>query len=303
MSTSYRTLNPVQNEQGKQGVGQSFGTFGELLQGVLADNHLDFLVTLPIGAYSHATFMADPESDTIQVVPPHKEKSRKLAVRVMQELGRFVGGTLTIFSDLPEGKGMASSSADMVATVRALEDYLDMCIPVEKMQKFMREIEPTDGVMYSSYVAFYHRRVELCEEIGSLPPMTIVSGDEGGEVDTIEFNKIPKPFTLEEKQEYRSLLSSITKAIQQKDLCTVGRIATRSAILNQKLRPKRYLPEFISTAERIGALGVVVAHSGTCLGILLSPYNSEHGLQVQLAQEFVQQTLGNSAIYQSLSFD
>ena len=42
--------------------------------------------------------------------------------------------------------------------------------------------------MYGHVVAFYHRQVRLCRVLPELPPLTIVGIDEGGQVDTVDFN-------------------------------------------------------------------------------------------------------------------
>src|SRR4029079_11819053 len=101
---------------------------------------------------------------------------------------------LELESNIPIGKGLASSSADLVATARAIDDCFKLGMSEEILKMFLRQIEPTDGVMYPGVVSFYHRQVQLREFLGQLPGLTIVSIDEGGEVDTVEFNKIPKPF-------------------------------------------------------------------------------------------------------------
>src|SRR4051794_22862710 len=96
------------------GSGWACGTFGELLQGVLPDSGLHFLVTLPITAGSTATFRYDARSARIEVSPENKRKSRRLARLALDALGHPGGGELLLTSDLPEGKGLASSSADLV---------------------------------------------------------------------------------------------------------------------------------------------------------------------------------------------
>lgn len=85
-----------------------------------------------------------------------------------------------IESDLPIGKGLASSSADLLATARAIESCYGINIPISLLQRFMVEIEPTDGVMYPGVVSFFHRKVELGEIFGPMPRMTVVAVDEGG---------------------------------------------------------------------------------------------------------------------------
>ncbi|MGZ4105863.1 MAG: GHMP family kinase ATP-binding protein [Tumebacillaceae bacterium] len=281
------------------GNGVAFGTFGELLQGVEADTDLDFLVTFPIAKFSRATFTLNSESTMIQVIPAHKKKARKLAELILAQYELTAGGTLEISSDIPTGKGLASSSADLVATARAVGESLGVEIPNHLLQSLIRQIEPTDGVMYPGVVSFYHRKVELCEYLGTLPPLVVVSIDEGGVVDTVEFNKLPKPFTEEEKREYSALLAAMSDAVRRQDLVEIGRVATSSARMNEKIRPKRSLGTLIDMSEELDALGVVVAHSGTCLGILLSPEHPRYDEQLERASKQLRRISDEVIIYES----
>ena len=284
------------------GTGRAFGTFGELLQGVLGDGDLSFMVTLPISLYARATFVPDPFNPVLSVFPPHKTKALRLVHDLLAHFHLACGGVLTLASEIPEGKGMAGSSADLVATVRAIESCLRIAIPTPVVHRFMRRIEPSDGVMHAGIVSFYHQEVRLREFLGSLPTLTIIGGDEGGEVDTVEFNKLPKPFTAEDKQEYQQLLDQISTAVRSGDLRTVGRVATRSAVLNQKLCPKQTLEHFSAVCAELDGLGVVVAHSGPCLGILFSPTHIDYRRQLMMACNRIRQITGNVFVYQTLSF-
>lgn len=253
------------------GVGRCCGTFGELLQGVLPRQSREFLVTLPISRYSTATFTAVPGSREIRVHPTHKEKSRRLAEKLMRIFGLDSGGFLSIRSELPAGKGCASSSADLVATARAIQSAFGVSISRARLARVMGSIEPSDGVMYPGITSFYHREGVLRKYLGCLPPLTIVGIDEGGQVDTLEFNARPKPFGRNRQAEYEDLLSGIERAVAREDLRSLGEISTRSAILNQEVLPKTHLDLLLDVSRRYGALGVVAAHSGTHLGLLLDP--------------------------------
>lgn len=253
------------------GVGRCFGTFGELLQGVLPDRGREFLVTLPISRYSTATFTALSGTREICVYPSHKEKSRRLAEELLHAFGLNSGGFLSIHSELPAGKGYASSSADMVATARAIQSAFGASISRSSLARVMSSIEPSDGVMYPGIVSFYHREGVLGKSLGYLPPLTIVGLDEGGQVDTVEFNARPKPFGRTRGVEYEGLLLGTERALASRNLRAVGEISTRSAILNQEILPKTYLDLFLDMRRRYDALGVVAAHSGTHLGLLLGP--------------------------------
>lgn len=268
------TLTRSRVKPGGVGVGSAVGTFGELLQGVLPDTSdatgTDFLVTLPITRGSTAVFTPTPASLEVTVEPGDKTKSQRLATDMLARYGVRCGGHLTIDSELAEGKGEASSSADMVAAARAIADAFDIPIAPSNIEDMLREIEPSDGVMYPGVVVFDHRAVRLRARLGPLPPATIVGIDEGGQVDTVAFNRLPKPFSDFDKDRYRRLLATMTTAVSRGDLSLVGEVATQSSVMNQRLRRKRSLPDMLAICERQGGLGVVTAHSGTTLGVLLA---------------------------------
>lgn len=282
------------------GVGVANGTFGELLQGALRNDDDHFLVTLPIQKFSTVRFTPDASSTRITVVPPHKTKSLKLARKLLNHYGFSIGGHLAIESELPEGKGLASSSADLVATVRALEAALGHSIPTELLLAVLRTIEPTDGVMFHEFVTFFHRKVELGRRLGFPSRLKVVAIDAGGHVDTLEYNKRNYLFTDEECAEYADLLQNLESAIRSNDLEQMGRITTRSAILNQKRNPNCYLDRVIAIREETQALGVVVAHSGCCVGLMF-PNEPACEKQIALAKTLLAELTGQVFIVESLA--
>lgn len=262
-------------------VSSAFGTFGELLQGALPDDGPDFLVTLPIARWTTATFEYDDAGRGVEVFPVTKTKARQLAEAV---LARYFGGggALRLSGSLPEGKGLASSSADLVATARAVAKALEVDMPPRLIEDLLRRIEPTDGVMYPGVVAFEHRNVALLERLGAMPPMTIVGIDEGGGIDTVEFNRIPKNFTEQELDEYARLLDETRTAVGAGDLAAIGRVATCSAHLNQRLCHKRTLAAMTALSAEVGGVGVAVAHSGSAIGLMIP--NDIPGFRGRLAE-------------------
>jgi L-threonine kinase len=127
--------------------------------------------------------------------------------------------------------------------------------------------------------------------------------DEGGQVDTVRFNQIPKPFSRREKQEYARLLEEISAAIDRRDLATVGAVATRSAVLNQKLHPKRFLAPMLRIAEEVGALGVIVTHSGSMIGLLLDDSDVVYHTRLVHAHRACAALPGAVHIFHSLCFE
>jgi uncharacterized protein involved in propanediol utilization len=282
------------------GFGTSNGTFGELLQGTLPDEQRPFLVTFPIDLLSTAVFRATTATNEVVVTPAHKFKSKLLATRLLRAYGYRGGGTLELKSALPEGKGLASSSADLVATARAVADVLNTTVDACEIEHFLRGIEPSDGVMHAGIVSYYHREARLRHRLGFLPPLTIVAHDAGGAVDTVEFNRsapLPGSRTC---REYLSLLDELATAVRASDLATVGRIATRSAELHVRKFPRPGFEELYAACRELNGLGLVIAHSGTFLGILFRAHPDENPGLAHSVRARCATLPGTFSVYRSL---
>jgi L-threonine kinase len=281
----------------RSGTATAHGTFGELLQGALPGG-VDFLVTLPITRRSLVRFRHDPDGP-LRVYPADRTKSLELARAMLEAHGGGAGGTLVLDSDLPVGKGLASSSADLVATARAVARGLGLDDSPPAVERWLRPIEPTDGVMYPDIVVFEHRAVRLRATLGALPQLTVVAVDEGGLVDTVAFNRRPKHYSEAETAHYAHLVAVLEAAVREGDLSAVGAVATRSARLNQRLAPKRNLAAMTGLADRLGALGVVCAHSGTMLGLLLDEAAPDYGRSLAAARTACAGLPGTTVVFRT----
>jgi uncharacterized protein involved in propanediol utilization len=250
----------------KIGKGSCNGTFGELVQGVIGER--PFLITLPIPSlWSHATFFPDPTISEI-IALGSKVKAIKAGKLLLQWFGVKGGGFLEIRSNIPIGKGMASSSADIVAAMRAIAQSYSLPLTKEIISAISAMVEPTDGVMYEEIVAFDYIHGELIESFGFLPPFTIVGIDIGGIVNTIEFNQVPKEYDRYVQNQFLKAYELVQKGFREKNLSFICMAATISARLNQKLLPKPVFSEFEKLAHVFEG-GIVAAHSGTMIGILI----------------------------------
>jgi L-threonine kinase len=104
----------------------------------------------------------------------------------------------------------------------------------------------------------------------------VVGVDEGGQVDTLDFNAVHPPFSRSARAEYAVLLDRLATALATGDLATLGAVATRSAELNQDRCHKRHLSAMTRICHDTGGLGVVVAHSGTVVGIAFAAADPDH---------------------------
>lgn len=250
------------------GKGRCNGTFGELLQGEL--NGRPFLVTLPIDALqSKAVFL--PSLTESQVLgAPYKLKATQACEKLLELFDIRCGGTLKLASNIPVGKGLASSSADIVAAIRATAASFDLPVTAEIISAIACEIEPTDGVMYQDAVSYDHVHGELIESLGSLPSFGLLGIDVGGIVDTIRFNRLVKSYDVKDRQKFSEAYELVKLGIRTNNLAPIFQASTISARINQKLLPNPHFSQFEKLALKYNA-GVVVAHSGTVIGILFDP--------------------------------
>lgn len=255
----------------KIGKGSCNGTFGELVQGIIGER--PFLITLPIPSLrSHAVFFPDPAISEIRG-PLSKVKAIKAGRLLLQWFGIEGGGFLEICSNIPIGKGLASSSADIVAAMRAVAQSYSLPLTKEIISTISAMVEPTDGVMYEQIVAYDYIHGELLESFGVLPPFTIVGIDTGGIVNTIKFNQVPKEYDRHDEKQFVKAYELVKKGCRESNLSFICKAATISARVNQKLLPKPVFNEFIKLAQ-VYEGGIVIAHSGTMIGILIDHHIS-----------------------------
>ena len=264
---------PINSVLPNNSVGECNGTFGELIQGVLT-NDKHFLVTLPINIKSVVEYETT-ETGKVDSNLQYKSKSIQAVRNYLQLHGLPPGGFLRFKSTFSAGKGFASSSADMVAAIRAVSKCFNRTASPELIELILRDIEPTDGVMYGGIVSYYHREVRLEEKIAETPRLVIVSADRGGEYNTIEFNKKKHDVSLATKFEYKEMLASIKLAIRDGDLGSLGRLSSRSCELSQAFNPNPYYTLMSRLCVETDALGLVATHSGTCLGLLYNLGDSD----------------------------
>ena len=219
------------------------GTCGELAQGFYCGEPI--LITCPIEKFSTVTI-----SDEFAGIKGLGEKSLAILDKVLKICGatNFNFG-MKLTSELPSGKGMASSSADLAAVALAVAKSLGKNFSPAELGRLCAAIEPTDGIFYSGVVAMNPLTGQLVKKIRVREKFLIAVFDYGGEVDTLKFNRrsafvFP---TLDDELNFE--------------------LVKKSALANQTILPKRGLEELMNFAETLGAVAVNVAHSGTVTGI------------------------------------
>lgn len=252
------------------------GTCGELVQGVLDGLH--YHVTCPVNIYSDARVevLSGPscysKSSPEFCFPPGRTKSAEAVKKTLQVLGYsdLAAVGLDICSQLPLSKGMASSTADVSASIEATGLALGKKIDKKDVARIALSVEPTDGCFFPGIVLFDHCEGKLYELLGDAPPLDIVILDFGGEVDTLSFNNVDRGelyHSLEPK--FKDALEMVRQGLKSGDTRLIGEAATLSSITHQSVLFKPQLDKVLQLAKEAGAAGVNIAHSGTVIGVLL----------------------------------
>lgn len=266
------------------------GSCGELIQGTLQG--VPFLVTCPVNIYTIVTVT----DDGTQQLRGLGRKARLALSRTLEYLGcdKFPF-SLQLDSEIPIGKGMASSSADIAAVAIAAATALEKKLTPAEISRLAAGIEPTDGVFFPGIVRMNQMTGECLEELGELPALKIAAFDCGGFVDTLAFHERQDLADLNRQNELR--VAEAISWLMRGSAEAIAAAATQSALANQTILKKQYLEQIIVDVKKQGALGVNVAHSGTVIGVLFAPDKAEAeisstvtGLQRKYPQlQFIQQ--------------
>lgn len=245
------------------------GTCGELVQGFNSEG-LAFHVTLPIARSTSVEIETRPARKlSITQRGERLEKIEWAAVlaTMMLELGP-VEVQVERRSELAIGKGMGSSTADIVAVVNGIANAYGRSVTSAQVARIATSIESSDGTMYPGSVAFAQRTGELLARYEWFPAFNIVTVTPATSLETSSVDFAGK---TELGKTFDEILDLLGRASSAQDHLAFAAAATESARLNQRYVPNAYFRQAMQMAESVGALGVAIAHTGTMLGMLFAP--------------------------------
>ena len=252
--------------------GKSFASFGEIAQGRLSNGD-DFLLTLPVDLWSECKLTCNhqPEIGTPQVTTP-LPKAKYIATLLLKRLDtpQNLSLRLEFKRNIPIGKGLSSSTADMLAVARAFQSAFDLQLTQEEISTLFTHIEPHDPLHYSCSVAYNHRQGRLLKSLDYIPQFHIIGIDSGGVLSTEDYNK-HLHYSPGEMREYDLLYQSLLEAFARKDDGAIAQCAQRSAALHASRTNNSFLSQLLDISKQLDTLGLIATHSGTCAGLLLSP--------------------------------
>ena len=246
------------------------GTCGEFLQGSIDGQ--SFLVTCPINRYSYAlSNVIQPFSKEFCALQPKSAQARKLVQELVQQKNKNqICPPVYVRSDILQGKGMASSSADISVTAMATALAMDYDLSLKELEQICLSVEPTDASFYQGVTQFDYIKGTISKPLGLCPPLKILVFDEGGSIDTVSFNKQAdlQNKILEKESIIQESFDLFKQGLITHDIKLIGQAATLSAFGNQRILYKPNLYDFHDVGNSYNSVGTIIAHSGTIMGLL-----------------------------------
>lgn len=256
---------------------------GEVVQGILEKE--EYLSSYAIDMYSKAE--VEERLNSINIGP---SKSRIAIEKVFEKFDLPIKESqnisLNINSEIPIGKGMASSTADIGATIAATLGLIKKSLTSEEISYIASTIEPTDSTYIEKNVVFNPLNGEVIKYLGNIKNSKVVILEPNKTLDTMKIRNTPnyKDIKVQNKDIISEAFYILEEGIKNNNLSLVGKAATLSSLANENIDKKDGLKEIIEIAQNYGAYGVNIAHSGTVVGILLDQSMNDKRL-IELLKE------------------
>lgn len=241
---------------------------GEFVQGVL-DNE-EYLSSYAINLFSVATLEEGKE-----IIQKGPSKSRRAMELVFEKFGLPVDETknisLNIKSQIPVGKGMASSTADIGATIKATLSMLNKTLTGEEISKLAVKIEATDSLLLNQHSIFNPLTADIKKYLGGINDAKVVILEPDDILDTKSIRMTPnyKMYKMQNKEIIKKSFELLDEGLAKNDLNLIGKACTYSGLANENIHKKPFLEKIIDISDKYGCYGVNIAHSGTVIGILM----------------------------------
>ncbi|MBC1726615.1 propanediol utilization protein [Listeria seeligeri] len=239
---------------------------GELLQGWIEGS--EKLISYPINWFSEVTL-----SDKLIV---NKTGNTK-AWLAFQQTCEYFGVpenerprvSLQVKSTIPVAKGMASSTADIAATIGVTASWLQQKITETEIAKLCLRLEPTDSTIFQTLTLFDHLKGTTIRSTDWLPKLGVVVLEPLTILETALFRQEShQNQLLQNEANLAQGFALFEQAIRQQKVDLLGIAATISAESNQAILPKPFFKEMLEVVEKLDLPGLNVSHSGTVVGLL-----------------------------------
>ena len=255
----------------------AFGHHGEFIQGVFSNNKNEksyALISMPCSYYKTEAILTEYES----------LKKFKLKPNILKLLNYFKMNfeiennfSLEIISEIPIGKGLGSSTADLVAAINVINLHFQLNLNAFDIIKICVEIEKaSDPLLVSTPCLFAQQIGEVIKYYDMADIKLNIVGIQSKSFCKVETkNYLIRNYEKEDLKIFSEIESKIDAGFRTGDSKLIAEACVSSAQLNQKFIQLKDLEVINSVAQNHKALGYQISHSGTCIGIIYDAKLSE----------------------------
>ncbi|WAW15093.1 hypothetical protein [Peptostreptococcus equinus] len=255
----------------KSGFGVCPGTCGELVQGLMAKG--EYISSYCIDLYSKAKIFEKSNSDI------KNKLGKKSLTAIEMILDRFSidknslnNLDIEITSQIPKGKGMASSTADIGACIMATLDFYDIYMSPEEISDMVAKIEPTDSIYYPEVCIFDPLKGQKKISLGYLPIEKVLILEPNLKINTVSIRASKQYYDKLNKNKIftETAFKMLKKGFKKEDLRLIKSACENSALANESIKNTPFLRNLIECANKCDYGFLNIAHTGTVVGIGIS---------------------------------
>ncbi|PJI07004.1 MULTISPECIES: kinase [Clostridium] len=242
------------------------GTVGEIVQGKFKEK--DVLISCPVNLMTKVTIFESMEIEPLQ----SSLKTQKFLINILKRwhFEEYIKNmNVVISSNIPRGKGFASSTADLCAAYYALLKMFNKKFNEKELIEECIKIEPTDSILFDKITVFDYKGGTYKETLGEYLKFYLLVFEGKGTVETVEFNNKK----LEELRNADDLIIRVKNSLKNRDIKGIGEAALESIMRNENRLKYDILPEITRIKDETGGLGIIGAHSGNVLAIVYDDFN------------------------------
>jgi len=267
--------------------------WGEYIQGLIVHDGkpLHALVTVPDASlYTRVTAIPQRRGSGVVCFPRSKAKAVTAAQLLLEKWAPGVGVALWLDSNIPEGVGGGSSSADCTGVAFAILDMLGVETTIATNLELLREVifraeGPCDPLALLSWgitVLWGSRTGNLVKAYNTpLPPMYAV-GFVTDPTRTVSTDALAQAQAKADEREiardidaFAPVLAAFESSLAAGSARGVAEAAMYSGSLNQRRCPIKHWDRLTRLTPHLGALGLSCSHSGTAAAFLFDPSDDD----------------------------
>lgn len=237
------------------------GSCGEIIQGKIEGR--DLLISCPINLFSKVRVFENSSPEKKHKYP----KSEKMLNNLLTSWGYSEYKNILdvdIISEIPLGKGFASSTADLCGVYYSLAKLFKRQTDTLELMKECIKIEPSDSIVFDELTLLDYKEGRYFKKLGGYMEFHLLVFEGQRIVDTVKFNnsKIP-PLS-----DITDVFHEVKNGIEKQDVSMMAKACTVSIMRNQDRIKYEVLPDVLKISEATDGLGVLGGHSGDVLAVI-----------------------------------